>query len=76
MTLEDSVREHRLYALQRARETGNVSATCQELRISRTLFYRWKRDFEVYGLPMASTRAGPRRRGVDPPRSRPIGSAR
>ena len=49
MTLEDSVRDRRLHALQRARESGNVSATCRELGMSRTAFYRWKQRFEVYG---------------------------
>ena len=82
MTLEDSLRDHRLYALQRALETGNVSATCRELRISRTLFYRWKRNFEVYGpdglhprrtkAPPGSTLRGPGPSGAPGDRSRAV----
>lgn len=33
----------------RAQELGSVSAACQELGISRTLFYRWRQRFERYG---------------------------
>lgn len=49
MTLEDKVHAFRLHALHRAHQLGNVSATCRELGISRTLFYRWKGRFERYG---------------------------
>lgn len=49
MTLEDSVHAFRLRALQRAYELGNVSAACRELGISRTVFYRWRRRYELYG---------------------------
>ena len=49
MTLEDKTRSTRLRVLQRAQELGNVSAACREADISRTLDYRWKRRFTLYG---------------------------
>jgi len=50
MTLEDKVHVSRLRVLQRAKELGNVSAACREAGISRTLYYRWKRRFALYGI--------------------------
>ena len=50
MTLEDKVHAFRLRVLQRAQELGNVSAACREAGISRTLFYRWKKRFSLYGI--------------------------
>ena len=50
MTLEDKVHAFRLRVLQRAEELGNVSAACREAGISRTLFYRWKKRFALYGI--------------------------
>jgi len=50
MTLEDKVQSTRLRVLQRAQELGNVSAACREAGISRTLFYRWKKRFMMYGI--------------------------
>lgn len=49
MTLEDRVQAQRLRVFRRAEELGNVSAACREAGVSRTLFYRWKRDYEAYG---------------------------
>ena len=49
MTLEDKVHAFRLRVLQRAEELHNVSAACREAGISRTLFYRWKKRFTLYG---------------------------
>ncbi len=49
MTLEDRVQHLRLYAIRRAEELGNVSATCRELGISRSLFYRWRKRLETLG---------------------------
>jgi hypothetical protein len=49
MTLEDSVRRHRLAILQRAALLGNVTQACREAGISRTLFYRWRRRYLRYG---------------------------
>ena len=43
MTLEDSVRRHRLLIMQRAATLGNVTRACQEAGISRTLFYHGPR---------------------------------
>ena len=62
MTLEDSVRRHRLVILQRAALLGNVTQACREAGISRTLFYRWRRRSLRYGAeglrprPMRPTR--------------------
>ena len=50
MTLEDKVHVFRLHVLQRAEESGNVSAACREASISRTLYYRWKKRFTLYGI--------------------------
>ena len=50
MTLEDKVHVFRLHVLQRAEELGNVSAACREAGISRTLYYRWKKRFTLYGI--------------------------
>ena len=50
MTLEDKVHAFRLHVLQRAEELGNVSAACREAGISRTLYYRWKKRFTLYGM--------------------------
>ena len=49
MTLEDKVHAFRLHVLQRAEELRNISAACREAGISRTLFYRWKKRFTLYG---------------------------
>ena len=62
MTLEDSVRRHRLAILQRAALLSNVTQACREAGISRTLFYRWRRRSLRYGAeglrprPMRPTR--------------------
>jgi len=49
VTLEDSVRRHRLVILQRAALLGNVTQVCHEAGISRTVFYRWRQRFLRYG---------------------------
>ena len=49
MTLEDSVRRHRVAILQRAALLGSVTQACREAGISRTLFYRWRRRYLRYG---------------------------
>ena len=49
MTLEDRIRAFRVHAMEQARQSGNVSRTCRELGISRTLFYRWQRLYAAYG---------------------------
>ena len=49
MTLEDSVRHHRLQIMQRAAQLRNVTRACQEAGISRTLFYRWRQRLLRYG---------------------------
>lgn len=50
MTLEDKVHVSRLRVMQRANELGNVSAACREAGISRTLYYRWRKRFTLYGI--------------------------
>lgn len=49
MTLGDSIQGIRLRALDLAKELGNVTEACEQLGISRSLFYRWRRRFESYG---------------------------
>ena len=48
MTLDDKIHGLRLRVMQQAAQRG-VSRVCQELGISRTLFYRWRRRLERYG---------------------------
>lgn len=48
MTLDDKIHGLRLHVMQQAAQRG-VSRVCQELGISRTLFYRWRRRLERYG---------------------------
>jgi len=50
MTLDESVHGMRLRVIERAQVLGNVSAVCRELVISRTLFYRWRKRLERYGV--------------------------
>lgn len=40
----------RLKILEYAKAIGSVTQTCQDFGISRTVFYRWKRRYETYGL--------------------------
>ena len=63
MTLDDSVHGMRLRVMQRAQVLGNVSAVCRELGISRTLFYRWRKRFERYGVDGVHPRRQGARRG-------------
>lgn len=49
MTLDESIQGLRLRVIKRAERVG-VSAACRELGISRTLFYRWRRRLEQYGV--------------------------
>src|SRR5512145_3080137 len=61
MTLADSIQGFRLRALELAKHLGNVTEACEQLQISRTLFYRWQKRFESYGpdgLHPKRTRAG------------------
>ena len=70
MTLEDKVHALRLHVLRRAAELGNVSAACREAGISRTMFYRWKERFTLYG----SDGLHPRRTAKRPGRPSPLES--
>lgn len=49
MTLEDKVHAFRLHLFCRARELANVSAACEELGVSRSLYYQLRRRFVRYG---------------------------
>jgi transposase InsO family protein len=49
MTLADSIQGIRLRALELAKELGSVTEACEQLAISRSLFYRWRKRFESYG---------------------------
>jgi transposase InsO family protein len=49
MTLDESIQGMRLRVMQRAEAIG-VSAACREAGISRTLFYRWRRRLQRYGV--------------------------
>ena len=64
MTLDDSVHGMRLRVMQRAEAVGNVSEVCRELGISRTLFYRWRKRFERYGVDGVHPRRPGARRGL------------
>jgi transposase InsO family protein len=50
MTLDESVHGMRLRVIERAQALGNVSAVCREMGISRTVFYRWRKRLERYGV--------------------------
>lgn len=61
MTLDDSIQGIRLRALELAKELASVTEACEQLGISRSLFYRWRKRFESYGadgLHPKRTRAG------------------
>ena len=64
MTLDESVHGMRLRVIERAQVHGNVSAVCRELGISRTIFYRWRKRLERYGVDGVH----PRRHRVQPGR--------
>ena len=49
MTLADSIQGMRLRALELAKELGSVTEACEQLHISRALFYRWRKRLESYG---------------------------
>jgi transposase InsO family protein len=49
MTLEDKVHAFRLHLFRRAQELGNVSAACEELGVSRSLYYQLRKRFVRYG---------------------------
>jgi transposase InsO family protein len=50
MTLEEKVLAQRLFVIRRAEELQNVTEACQQLGISRTLFYRWRVRYLRYGV--------------------------
>ena len=59
-------REHAgaaLRVMRRAEQVGNVTQVCAEFGISRTLFYRWRRRVERYGVDGLHPRRAQARRG-------------
>ena len=64
MTLDESVHGMRLRVIEWAQALGNVSAVCREMGISRTVFYRWRKRLERYGVDGVH----PRRQGGRPGR--------
>ena len=71
MTLEDKVHAFRLHVLRRAEELGNVSAACRETGISRTMYYRWRKRFLMYGSDGLHPRRTAARPG-SPPQLGPV----
>ena len=63
MTLDESIQGLRLRVMRRAEQVGNVSQVCREFGISRTLFYRWRRRVERYGVEGLHPRRTQARRG-------------
>jgi len=62
MTLADSIQGLRLRALELAKELGSVTEACEQLSISRSLFYRWRKRYEAYGADgLHPKRSGPSR---------------
>jgi transposase InsO family protein len=60
----------RLRALELAKELGSVTEACEQLQISRSLFYRWRKRLESYGpdgLHPKRTKAGRGRPSVVAP---------
>ncbi len=49
MTLADSIQGLRLRTLELAKQLDSVTEACEQLGISRSLFYRWRKRFESYG---------------------------
>jgi hypothetical protein len=49
MTLEDRVQAQRLHVFRRAEELGSVTTACREAGISRSLFYRLRKRYALYG---------------------------
>ena len=49
MTLTDKVVQLRRHVIQRVALGVPVVRACREAGISRTLFYRWKREYLRYG---------------------------
>jgi hypothetical protein len=64
MTLEDSIHSQRLRVLRDAERLGNASEACRRHGLSRTLFYRLRKRFELYG----SDGVHPKRRAAHPGR--------
>jgi transposase InsO family protein len=66
MTLVQSIHRQRLRVLAAADASGNVTATCAQFGVSRTLFYRWRQDLHQYGTDGVRPKTGQPRRGRPP----------
>jgi transposase InsO family protein len=66
MTLEDSILAFRLRVMARAEELGNIARACREFGISRTLFYRWRKRYMLYGPDGLHPRRQTAQRGRPP----------
>lgn len=63
MTLEQSIHRQRLHILAAAEASGNITTTCAAHGVSRTLFYRWRKDLQQYGPDGVRPKTGQARRG-------------
>jgi len=64
MTTEDRVQAQRLHVFRRAAELGDVTPACRGAGISRSLFYRLRKRYALYGpdgLYLRRTKARPGR---------------
>jgi transposase InsO family protein len=66
MTLEDRVQAQRLHVFRRAEELGSVTTACREAGISRSLFYRLRKRYALYGPDGLHPRRTKARRGRPP----------
>ena len=46
---EELVVRRKMMILNYARETGKISKTCREFEVTRSLFYKWKKAFDLEG---------------------------
>ncbi len=46
---EELAIRRKLIILNYARETGKMSNTCREFEVTRSLFYKWKKAFDLEG---------------------------
>ena len=70
VTSDQIVYQQRVRALDHARQTGNVAATCRTFGISRKTFYKWRNTAAKYGL--AALRPKTKRPPAMRPRHQPM----
>jgi len=49
MTADERIARHRLSVLHHAQQYKNISNTCRLFGISRTVYYKWLKRFEIFG---------------------------